>query len=102
MPCTASTTPGGRPQALRSELRVAHAVLVPGDVVQALAGLVVSLGVDVRRREDSVELAFVQFVAPLLGPHFAQVAAGAVDCLGDIPEVALGVVEVDDFRAREK
>ena len=52
---------------------------------------------EAKRREDVVDRARVQFIAPRLGPLLCQVAPGAVDGLGHIPQVPLGVVEVDDL-----
>ncbi len=72
-------------QALGTELRVAHAVAVAGDVVETLARLIVGVGVEAKRREDVVDLALVQLIAPLLGPLLCQVATGAIDGLGHIP-----------------
>ncbi len=55
---------GGCAEALVAELGVAQTVAVASDVAQALARLGVVLGVDGACPEDSVELAFVQCVAP--------------------------------------
>ena len=61
---------GANAQALGAELRIAHAVTVPVDVVEALAGFLVGVGMKGERGEDVVDFAIVEFIAALLGSLF--------------------------------
>ena len=44
-----------------------------------------------------IDAALVEFLAPLPGPSFADLARAAVDGLGDLEQMALGVEDVDDL-----
>ena len=44
-----------------------------------------------------IDAALVEFLAPLPGPSFADLAAVCVDGLGDLEQMALGVENVDDL-----
>ena len=81
----------------RPELRIAHPVAVAGQVVDTLAGLLAGLAVGAQFSQDRIEPPGVQLVPPVLAPPDGQVRAGAVDGLGDITQMPLGVVDVDDF-----
>ena len=93
----ASTTPDDTQSPPRAELRIAHPVGVAGQVVDALARLLASLTVGVQFGQDRLDPPRVQLVPAVLAPAGGQVRAGAVDGLGDIAQMPLGVVEVDDF-----
>ena len=70
---------------------------VAGQVVDTLAGLLASLAVGAQGGQDRIEPPGVQLVPPVLAPLGGQVRAGAVDGLGDIAQMPLGMVDVDDF-----
>ena len=70
---------------------------VAGQVVDTLAGLLAGLAVGAQFGQDRIEPPGVQLVPPVLAPPDGQVRAGAVDGLGDITQMPLGVVDVDDF-----
>jgi len=61
---------GGDAQALGAKLWVPHSVTMCRDVVDALTSFVVGVGMDAKGIEDRIDVAFVEFVAPLLGPLF--------------------------------
>ena len=86
---------GTNAEALRAEFRITHAMTVPCEVIETLAGFVVRFGVKGKCSEDLVDSAVVEFIASLFCPLSSQVAAGAVDGLRHIPEVALRMVEIE-------
>ena len=84
-------------QAPGAELRIAHPVSVPEHIVNALSRLGRGLDMDAQRRDEGAEPAGVQLGTPVPGPLVGQVGPGAVDGLGDVAQVLLGMVDVDDF-----
>ena len=70
---------------------------VPEHVVNALSRLGRGLDVDAQRGDDGAQPAGVEFVTPVLGPPVGQVGPGTVDGLGDVAQVLLGVVDVNDL-----
>lgn len=59
-------------ETLRAELRITHAVTVPCEVIEALAGFVVRFGVKGQCSEDLIDPAVVEFIAPLFCPLFSK------------------------------
>ena len=97
----ASTTPDDHAKTPRSELRIAHPVAVAGQVVDTLAGLLAGLAVGAQFGQDRIEPPGVQLVPAGPLPHrTAKSEPGAVDGLGDITQMPLGMVDVDRFRWR--
>ena len=70
---------------------------VPEHIVDALAGLGRRLGLGAQCRDEGPEPSSVQFGLPGLGPGVGEVRSGAVDGLGRVAQMLLGVVDVDDF-----
>ena len=52
---------------------------------------------DAQRGDDGAQPAGVQFGTPVPGPPVGQVGSGAVDGLGDVAQVLLGVVDINDL-----
>ena len=52
---------------------------------------------DAQRGDDGAQPAGVEFGTAVAGPPVGQVGAGAVDGLGDVAQVLLGVVDVNDL-----
>ena len=52
---------------------------------------------DAQRGDDCAQPAGVEFGAPVPGPPLGQVGPRAVDGLGDVAQVLLGVVDVHDL-----
>ena len=84
-------------QALGAELRIAHAVSVPEHIVNAPSRLGRGVGLGAQRGDDGAEPAGIQLGTPVPDPLVGQVCAGAVDGLGHVAQMLLGVVDVDDF-----
>jgi len=93
----ASTTPEEMYKPLARELRMAHPVPVPKHMVNALSGLGRCLGPGAQSRDEGPEPSRVQLGVSGLGPGIGQVRPGAVDGLGHVAQMLLGVVDVDDF-----
>jgi hypothetical protein len=47
--------------------------------------------------EEEVEAALVEFVAALFSPGVGEVGCGAVDGLGNVEQMLLGVEDIDDL-----
>ncbi len=47
--------------------------------------------------EEEVEAALVEFVAALFSPGVGEVGCGAVDGLGNVEQLLLGVEDIDDL-----
>ena len=77
--------------------RIAHPVSVPEHIVDALAGRGRRLGLGAQCRDEGPEPSGVQLGLPGLGPGVGEVRSGAVDGLGRVAQMLLGVVDVDDF-----
>ena len=84
-------------QAPGPELRIAHAMAVPADVVYALARWRRGIGKRAQRGDEGKQPSGVQLGTPVLGPPLGQVGAGPVDGVGHVAKVLLGMVDVDDF-----
>ena len=52
---------------------------------------------DAQRRDEGAEPAGIQLGTPVLGPLLGQVRPGAVEGLGHVAQMLLGMVDVDDF-----
>ena len=66
-------------------------------IVDAFAGLVAGWGVVGEGGDDGADAAGIEFVTSLFRPLRGEVGPGCVDGLGDVPEVAFGVEDVDDL-----
>ena len=88
---------GGDAQAPGPERGIAHALTVADEIVDAFAGLVAGWGVVGESGDDGADAAGIEFVTSLFCPLRGEVGPGCVDGLGDVPEVAFGVEDVDDL-----
>ena len=88
---------GGDAQAPGPERGIAHALTVADEIVDAFAGLVAGWGVVGEGGDDGADAAGIEFVTSLFRPLRGEVGPGCVDGLGDVPEVAFGVEDVDDL-----
>ena len=88
---------GGDAQALGPERGIAHALTVADEIVDAFAGLVAGWGVLGEGGDDGADAAGIEFITSLFRPLRGEVGPGCVDGLGDVPEVAFGVEDVDDL-----
>ena len=87
----------GDAQSSGAELRIAHPVAVAEHIVDALSRLWRGLGMGAQRGDERTEPAGVQLGIPALGPRVGQLGPGAVDGLGHVAQMLLGVVDIDDF-----
>src|ERR1019366_7191834 len=69
---------GGGAQSLLVKVMAAHAGSVGVEVVDALTRLVAAGGVQGQSKNDSVDVAGVEFIIALPSPLFGQVALGAI------------------------
>ena len=88
---------GGDAQSLGAERRIGHAFAIGGEVVEVFPRLVAGGHMLPQSGDDGIGAALVEFVAPRLAPLRGEVAAGAVDGLGDVEDVLLGVKDVHDL-----
>src|ERR1019366_5286668 len=88
---------GGGAQSLLVKVMVAHAGSVGVEVVDALTRLVAAGGVRGQSKDDAVDVAGVEFVVALPSPLLGQFAIGAINGLGDIAQMLLGMESVHDL-----
>ncbi len=88
---------GGDAQAAGPERGIAHALTVADEIVDAFAGLVAGWGVLGEGGDEGADAAGIEFVTSLFRPLRGEFGPGCVDGLGDVPEVAFGVEDVDDL-----
>ena len=88
---------GGDAQAPGPERGIAHALTVADEIVDAFAGLVAGWGVLCEGGDDGADAAGIEFITSLFRPLRGELGPGCVDGLGDVPEVAFGVEDVDDL-----
>lgn len=93
---------GGSAQPLLVEIRIAHAVSVGFEVLEALPRLFAD-GEPGNGLQQSIELSIVEFGMPAFRPLGGTHVGGTVDRLAQVAEVLLGVEAINDLdRTREQ
>src|SRR2546425_6040160 len=87
----------GSTQALGVELRVAHAVSVGLEIVQATAGFFGVSHMAANRGEECLEPSGVEFLLPSFRPLGSSRVGRAIKSFAEVTQVLLGVKAVDDL-----
>jgi hypothetical protein len=89
----------GSAKTLSMKFSIAHALLILFDVVDTFAGRLATGGVAPQSAEERWQAAIVEFLTPLAGRGLGLLVVRPVDGFGDITQVFLHVITIDDLQS---